>query len=68
MPSAMQTAFFCADMALPGITSRVPVDQVIGCMGDVGFRLPVEFRETALGGLAATPFGRRIKEHMESIR
>ena len=53
-----------ADMAMAGITSRVPVDQVIDCMGDVGRRLPVEFRETALGGLAVTPFGQSIKEKM----
>ena len=59
-------AVSCADMALAGITSRVPVDQVIDCMGDVGRRLPVEFRETALGGLAVTPFGRSVKEQMRS--
>ena len=58
----------CADMALAGITSRVPVDQVIDCMGDVGRRLPVEFRETALGGLAATPFGQSVKEQLQSRR
>lgn len=57
-------AISCADMALAGITSRVPVDQVIDCMGDVGRRMPVEFRETALGGLAVTPFGQSIKEQM----
>ena len=54
----------CADMALAGIESRVPVDQVIDCMGDVGRRMPVEFRETALGGLAATPFGQAVKKQM----
>lgn len=54
-----------ADMAMAGITSRVPVDEVIDCMGDVGRRMPVEFRETALGGLAATPFGQSIKEQMQ---
>ena len=58
-------AVSCADMALAGIESRVPVDQVIECMGDVGRRLPVEFRETALGGLAATPFGQEVKHRME---
>lgn len=58
-------AVSCADMALAGITSRVPVDQVIDCMGDVGARLPVEFRETALGGLAATPFGQGVKERLQ---
>ena len=59
-------AVSCADMALAGITSRVPVDQVIDCMGDVGRRLPV--RETALGGLAATPFGQSVKEQLQSRR
>lgn len=58
-------AVSCADMALAGITSRVPVDEVIDCMGDVGRRLPPELRETALGGLAATPFGKSVKERME---
>ncbi|WP_455580690.1 L-serine ammonia-lyase, iron-sulfur-dependent, subunit alpha [Dysosmobacter sp.] len=58
-------AISCADMALAGIESRIPVDQVIDCMGDVGRRMPVEFRETALGGLAVTPFGLKVKEQMQ---
>ena len=57
-------AVSCADMALAGIESRVPVDQVIDCMGDVGRRMPVEFRETTLGGLAVTPFGQAVKKQM----
>ena len=57
-------AISCADMALAGVTSRIPVDQVIDCMGDVGRRMPVEFRETALGGLAVTPFGQSVKDKM----
>ena len=57
-------AISCADMALAGVTSRIPVDQVIDCMGDVGRRMPVEFRETALGGLALTPFGQSVKDKM----
>ena len=57
-------AVSCADMALAGIESRIPVDQVIDCMGDVGRRMPVEFRETALGGLAVTPFGQSVKQQM----
>lgn len=61
-------AVSCADMALAGITSRVPADEVIDCMGDVGRRLPAELRETALGGLAATPFGKGVKERMEKQR
>ena len=59
-------AISCADMALAGVTSRIPVDQVIDCMGEVGRRMPVEFRETALGGLATTPFGKSVKEQLES--
>lgn len=55
-------AVSCAEMALAGIQSRIPADQVIDCMGDVGRRIPMELRETALGGLAATPFGRKMKE------
>lgn len=52
-------------MALAGIESRIPVDEVIDCMGEVGTRMPMELRETALGGLAATPTGKAIKERME---
>ncbi len=53
-----------ADMAMAGITSQIPVDEVIDAMGEVGRRMPVEFRETALGGLAATPTGLNIQEKM----
>lgn len=57
-------AISAADMALAGIESRSPVDEVIDAMGEVGRRMPVEFRETALGGLAATPTGKAVKERM----
>ena len=57
-------AISAADMALAGIESRIPVDEVIDAMGEVGRRMPVEFRETALGGLAATPTGKTVKERM----
>jgi len=52
------------DMALAGVESRIPVDEVIDAMGEVGRRMPVEFRETALGGLAATPTGQAVKERL----
>ena len=58
-------AISAADMALAGIESRIPVDEVIDAMGEVGRRMPVEFRETALGGLAATPTGKAVKERMQ---
>ena len=57
-------AISAADMALAGIESRIPVDEVIDAMGEFGRRMPVEFRETALGGLAATPTGKAVKERM----
>ncbi len=61
-------AVSAADMAMAGIQSRIPVDEVIEAMGQVGRRMPVEFRETALGGLANTPTGRAVKERMQAAR
>ena len=61
-------AISAADMALAGIESRIPVDEVIDAMGEVGRRMPVEFRETALGGLAATPTGERLKRELTAKR
>lgn len=53
-------AVAAAEMALAGLDFPIPVDQVIDVMGEVGSRLDVRYRETALGGLAATPAGREI--------
>lgn len=50
-------AMVMADMALAGITSVIPADEVITAMGAVGRALPESLRETAKGGLAATPTG-----------
>ena len=50
-------AMSAAQMALAGITSRVPPDQVLDAMSEVGQSLPHTLRETGKGGLAATPFG-----------
>lgn len=55
-------AIAACDMAMAGVESRVPVDEVIDAMGEVGRKLPEEFRETALGGLAVTPTGKAIKD------
>ena len=52
-------AVSAANMAVAGITSRIPVDEVIDAMGEVGDALPASLRETGLGGLAATPTGRQ---------
>ena len=51
-----------ADMALAGITSRIPPDQIVDAMGAVGRRLDESLRETGRGGLAATPEGKRIAQ------
>ena len=56
-------ALSCADMALAGITSAIPCDEVIDAMRAVGDSLPSALRETGMGGLAATPTGRRIVEN-----
>ena len=53
-------AVSAADMALAGIESRIPVDEVIDAMGEIGDALPADLRETGLGGLAGTPTGRKI--------
>jgi L-serine dehydratase len=54
-------ALTAADMALAGITSRIPCDEVIGAMYSIGQTMPASLRETAEGGLAATPTGRRLE-------
>ncbi|WP_367342780.1 L-serine ammonia-lyase, iron-sulfur-dependent, subunit alpha [Limosilactobacillus sp.] len=54
-------AMVSADMALSGMTSIIPTDEVIEAMRKVGLRMPLAFRETAEGGLAATPTGRKLQ-------
>ncbi len=49
-----------AEMAVSGIRSKIPADQVIDAMGSIGKRMPEEIRETAKGGLAVTPEAQAI--------
>ncbi|MFX1564517.1 MAG: L-serine ammonia-lyase, iron-sulfur-dependent, subunit alpha [Promethearchaeota archaeon] len=58
----LMQAFLAAELALAGIISRIPVDEVIGAMGEVGEALPESLRETALGGLANTPTGNKFRK------
>ena len=58
-------ALASADMALAGIASRIPPDQVIDAMREVGERMPVEVRETGEGGLAATTEGKEIAARLQ---
>lgn len=54
-------ALISADMALAGLTNKIPADEVIAAMDKVGKGLPKALRETGLGGLAATPTGIKMK-------
>ena len=53
-------AVLCADMALAGITSIIPFDEVVSAMKSVGRMMNSDLRETAKGGLAVTPTGLEI--------
>ncbi|ODJ48808.1 L-serine ammonia-lyase, iron-sulfur-dependent, subunit alpha [Brochothrix thermosphacta] len=58
------TAEAAADMALAGVKSIIPPDEVIKVMHEVGQNMPVSLRETGIGGLAGTPTGERIKKEI----
>ena len=58
-------AMMAAELALAGVTSKIPVDQVIQAMGSIGRMMPVALRETALGGLAQTPEALKITRQLE---
>jgi len=58
----LMQALLAADLALAGIKSRIPVDEVIDAMREVGEALPESLRETAQGGLANTPTGKRYRK------
>ncbi len=55
-------AFSAAELALAGITSRIPADEVIDTMQVVGEMMPPALRETGQGGVAATPTAQKFKE------
>jgi L-serine dehydratase len=58
--SAAMQAIAGAEMALAGLDFPVSADEVIDVMGEVGRRMPSAYRETAMGGLAATASARRL--------
>ncbi|UEX89356.1 L-serine ammonia-lyase, iron-sulfur-dependent, subunit alpha [Staphylococcus ratti] len=57
-------AIVSADMALAGIESRIPTDEVIDAMYRIGQTMPSALRETGRGGLAGTPTGQRLKQQI----
>ncbi|WP_298702733.1 L-serine ammonia-lyase, iron-sulfur-dependent, subunit alpha [uncultured Ruminococcus sp.] len=58
-------AISCANMALAGIVSHIPADEVIDAMAEVGSVMSATLRETAEGGLAATPTGQRLAKRLQ---
>ena len=62
--SGVAGAFVAAELALAGIESAIPADEVIWTMKKVGDAMSSTLKETAEGGLAATPTGRRLHEHV----
>ncbi len=60
----VMNAFLAAEMALSGVTSIIPADEVIEAMMKVGLQLPSNLKETGTGGIADTPTGRRIKKEI----
>jgi len=60
--------FVAVDLALAGVESVIPPDEVIDAMAQIGRRMDERFRETAQGGLAATPTGRRLAKLVWSER
>jgi len=62
--SSAAAALAAANMALAGIPCVVPYDEVVGAMKAIGRALPESLRETSMGGLAATPTGRRLAREM----
>lgn len=58
-------AMAAADMALAGITSKIPVDQVIDAMKEVGDKMDITLKETGHGGVAATEEAQKVLERLD---
>ena len=62
--SGVAGAFVAAELALPGIESAIPADEVIWAMKKVGDAMSSSLKETAEGGLAATPTGKKLHDQV----
>ncbi|HIT90787.1 MAG TPA: L-serine ammonia-lyase, iron-sulfur-dependent, subunit alpha [Candidatus Merdenecus merdavium] len=60
-------AMAAAEMALAGVESRIPCDEVIGAMYQIGLSMPMALKETALGGLASTDTGLWWKKKIQEM-
>jgi L-serine dehydratase len=62
--SAAAIANSSAQIGLANVSSVIPVDEVIAAMGEIGASMETRYKETALGGLAATPTGEKISKRV----
>ena len=62
--SAASIAFAAAQMALSEVDAVIPVDECVQALGEVGQNMDSMYKETALGGLAATPTGKAISKRV----
>ncbi|MDE0472020.1 MAG: L-serine ammonia-lyase, iron-sulfur-dependent, subunit alpha [Ekhidna sp.] len=62
--SAAAIANASAQIALADVSSVIPVDECVDAMGEVGQSMEKRYKETALGGLAATPTGKAISRRV----
>jgi L-serine dehydratase len=60
--SAAAIANSSAQIAMANVSSVIPVDEVIDAMGEIGASMETRYKETALGGLAATKTGQAISK------
>jgi L-serine dehydratase len=65
---AASNALACANMALAGFDSVIPLDEVIQAMEEVGSALPATLRGTALGGLSVTRTSKDIEGRLVQLR
>jgi L-serine dehydratase len=62
--SAAAIAFSSAQIALANVSAIIPVDECIEAMGEVGASMESRYKETAMGGLAATLTGQEIAKRV----
>ncbi len=60
----VMNSFTASDLAMAGVTSQVPFDEVVDALRRIGEAMPRELKETAQGGLATTKTGKRVKKEM----
>lgn len=62
---AAMIALSAAEIALSGVQSVIPADEVFDSMREIGNAMPCQYRETATGGLAMTPTGKKLRQTLE---